>query len=296
MTYGWRRRAARAVALGGVVLAVTAVPSSAATRPTLVRQLTITGDQTGWVAVTLPKAVLGDCAAMFDCRAKAVLKLSGGAFGFSLVYDKDNTSLPVPGAATLRLPQAEGGHIAGLMAGVDPRTGIDSAETRMLPAGPYRLFLLTKGRGSVTVRFPELGGTSLSVKPTRSTPYRAVEVAPSYTGPLAPSAWASGITVDPNGVRSRGYAFQWTYGAIAASSVQGGCLYENGAPPGGHWIPGCPGGQSLIASQLVPERDCCQTGHGIFVGVGEEFSFGQYYVQGGPVTRAGMYFVWLPER
>lgn len=295
MTNGWRRRAARTVVLASVVLAVTAVPSSAATRPTLVRQLTITGDKTGWVAVTLPKAILGDCAAMLDCRAKAALKLTGGAFGFSLVFDKDNTKAPVPGAATLRLPKAEGGHVEGLMVGVDPRTGVDAAETRMLPAGPYRLFLLTKGRGSVSIRFPELGGKSLSVKPTRSTPYRAVEVAPTYTGPVGPSAWASGITVDPDGVHSRGYAFQWTNGAIAAGSVQGGCVYE-GPPPGGQWVPGCPGGQTLMANQLVPERDCCATGHGLFLGGSEEFSFGQYYVQGGPVTSAGMYFVWLPER
>lgn len=285
----------RAVMLALALLAGYAMPSAAATRASLVRQLTISGDRTGWVAVTLPKSILPDCPAITSCAPKAALRFSGGAYGYSLVYENDTASKPVPAAVVLRLPKAQGGSVMGLVSGHDPRTGVNSSDTRRLPAGKYRLFILTNGRGSVTVRFPELGNGSLSTRSTRSTAVKAVEAKPDFVGPLAPSAWASGVTVDPGGVRSRGYSFMWTDGAVAVGSVMAGCVYD-GAPPNGQWVPGCPGGSSLMANQFTPATNCCGTGYGIAIGGSDRFSFGQYYVQGGPVTKAGMYFVWLPER
>lgn len=293
--FGGRRQIGAAVLLAMTLPAASALPSVAATRTSLVRQVTITGDRTGWVAVTLPASILADCPAVPSCVPKAALRLSGGAYGYSLVYENDTASKPVPASVVLRLPKAQGGSIMGLVSGTDPRTGINTSDTRRLPAGRYRLFLLTNGRGSVSVRFPELRIGSLATRPTRSTAVKAVEAKPDLGGPLAPSAWASGVTVDPDGVRSRGYSFAWTDGAVAVGSVMAGCVY-NGAPPNGRWVPGCPGGSSLMANQLTPATNCCGTAYGIAIGGSGRFSFGQYYVQGGPVTSAGMFFVWLPER
>lgn len=291
----WRRQMARAAVCAGLVLAVTAFPSAAAIRPTLTRQVTVTGDRTGWVAVTLPKPIQPTCPQDPACRAKAALRFTGGAFGYALQYENDTAKRPVPNALVVRLPKAQGGDIYTVYTGTDPRNGVNISDTGILPAGRYRLFILTKGRGSVTVRFPELPSGSLSLRPTKSAPMVAEEHTPDYVGPLAPTTWASGITVEPNGRRSHGYSFMWVSGPAAAGSFWAGCVYD-GDPWGGRWIPGCPFGQQLMANQIQPARDCCGTGHGHAVGGGDRFSFGQYYVQNGPITNAGMFFVWLPER
>lgn len=292
---GWRRRMARTAMCAGVLLAVTAVPSAAATRYTLTRQVTLTGDRTGWVAVTLPKSIRADCPALSSCKAKAPLKFTGGAFGYVLQYENDTAKNPVPNALVARLPKAQGGEIHAIYHGTDPRTGANIGDTGILPAGRYRLFILTKGRGSVTVRFPEIASGALSTRPTRSTAMVAEEHQPDYVGGLAPVAWASGVTVEPHGVRSHGYSFMWVNGAVAVGSFWAGCSYA-GDPWGGRWLPGCPFGDQLMANQIQPARDCCGTGHGLVIGGSDRFSFGQYYEQNGPITNAGAFFVWLPER
>lgn len=286
---------ARAAVCAGVLLAVTAMPSVAASPPALTRQVTITGDRTGWVAVTLPKPVQSACPILPACKAKAPVRFTGGAFGYVLQYENDTAKVPVPNALVLRLPKAQGGELYAVFLGTDPRTGASTQETGILPAGRYRLFILTKGRGSVTMRFPEIASGSLSTRPTRSTAMVAEEHKPDYVAGLAPTAWASGITVDPRGVRSHAYAFMWVNGPVAAGSVWAGCGYA-GDPWGGRWTPGCPFGDQLMANQIQPARDCCGTGHGAWYGAMNRFSFGQYYIQNGPITNAGAFFVWLPER
>jgi hypothetical protein len=257
--------------------------------------LTLTGDRTGWVGVELPRAIAAECPGVPSCASKAALRLSGGAFGYFLVYENDTATKPVPSLVVVKLPKAEGGHVIAMAGGTDPRTGADVADTAILPAGRYRLFLLTNGRGTVSVRFPELRSAAVTVRPSRSTGFRAVETAPQYAGPLAPSAWAGGITVPQTGIRSHGYVFDWTDGPAAAGVVGGLCLYE-GDPPAGTWLPGCPNGQALMANQVMPATDCCGTAYGAVVGAGTRFSFGSFYVQNGPVTSAGRFVVWVPDR
>jgi hypothetical protein len=278
-------------------LAATALPGSshAAVRPSLVRQVTVSGDRTGWTSVTLPRAVAAECPGQRTCARKAALRLSGGAFGYFLVYEKDDATQPVPSVVVVRLPKAQGGRVVAIAGGRDPRTGADVAETAVLPAGRYRLFLLTNGRGAVSVRFPELAAGAVSVRAARAAPFRAVETAPQYAGPLAPSAWAGGITVPATGVRSHGYVFDWTRGPAAAGVVGGLCLYH-GAPPADTWLPGCPAGQSLMSNQMAPATECCGTAYGAVVGSGIRFSFGSYFVQNGPVTSAGRFVLWIQDR
>jgi hypothetical protein len=296
MALGGRRRAAGAAALAALALGTAAVPTTAATRAPLAGRLTLSGDRTGWVAVDLPRSISPYCPTDPECAAKAAFHLSGGAFGYALQYEADTASRPPPSAIVLRLPEAQGGRVTAVVSGVDPRNGASSSDTGRLPAGKYRLFLLTNGRGTVSVRFPELAARSLAVRPSRATPYRAAQLAPQYTGPLAPSAWADGITVGPVPERSHAYAFLWTDGPAAAMSLYGGCVYD-GDPPGGRWVPGCPGGRSLMSNQLTPATQCCGTAYAMVVsGVDSRFGFGQYYVQGGPVTAAGMFLVWFPDR
>jgi hypothetical protein len=236
--------------------------------------------------VTLPRPVR---------LAEPHVTFSGGALGYGLTYDNDRTANTSPAVLVGRMPAAQGGEVLTMPTGIDPATGRGVFETRVLPAGRYRLFLLTTGRGSAKVTLPELAPRALSTRPAKATAYRAVEAKPAYTGPLAPSAWASGITVDPHGVPSRAYGFQWTDGPVATSSVQSGCVYT-GRPPNDEWLPGCPFGKSAMSNQLTPATNCCGTGYGAVIGGTAEFSFGQYYVQSGPVLKAGMFFVWLPDR
>jgi hypothetical protein len=297
LTMALRWRGTCAAALAVLALSTAVVPSTAAACASLARRLTLTGDRTGWVAVDLPRSINPYCPSDPGCAAKAALRLSDGAFGYALQYEADTATRPAPSAVVLRLPKAQGGRVVAVVSGTDPRTGSDSSETGRLPAGRYRLFLLTNGRGAVSVQFPELAGKTLAVRPGRSTAYRAAEISPDYAGPLAPSAWASGITVQSVPERSHGYAFLWTDGPAAATSLYGGCVYDGGEPPQGRWVPGCPGGQSLMANQLMPATNCCGTAYAMVVsGGGTRFSFGQYYVQGGPVTKAGMFIVWFPDR
>ena len=293
-TFG-RSTAALAAMVACVAVGVMPGPSVAAARTSLVRQLTLTGDKTGWVAVDLPRAIAAECPGTPGCAAKAAFKVSGGAFGYFLIYENDTATRPVPSLVVVKLPKAEGGHVVAMAGGTDPRTGASIADSAVLPAGRYRLFLLTKGRGTVSVRFPELKAAAVTVRPTRSTDYRAVESAPTYAGPLAPSAWAGGITIPATGVRSHGYVFDWTHGPAAAGVVGALCLYR-GDPPAGTWVPGCPAGESLVASQTTPATECCGTAYGGVVGAGDRFSFGSYYVQNGPVTAAGRFIVWVPDR
>jgi hypothetical protein len=295
MTAFGRLATAGAVVLAAAGLGATPAPAVAVARTSLVQQLTLTGDRTGWVGVDLPRAIVAECPGTAACAAKAALRFSGGAFGYALVYDDDAAAKAVPTVAVIRMPKSEGGRVIAMANGTDPRTGANTFDTGLLPAGRYRLFLLTNGRGGVTVRFPELRSGALTARPTRSTAYRAVETAPQYTGSLAPSAWAGGITIPETGYRSHGYAFDWTDGPVAAASVSSLCVYA-GDPPQGIWAPGCPGGESVMANQLSPATGCCGTTYGSVVGGGARFSYGSYYAQAGPVSKAGRFLVWFPER
>lgn len=287
--------ASLAAVVAAASVAALPAPSDAVARPTLVRQLTLTGDRTAYLPVTLPKPVQAECSSDTSCAPKAQFRVSGGAIGLFLVYENDVAAKPVPSLIVARMPKSEGGRVIAMGGGTDPRTGAEVSETGMLPAGRYRLFLLTNGRGSVSVRFPELAPGSRALRPAKTAAFRAVEAAPTYVGPLAPSAWAGGITVPATGIRSHGYVFEWTEGPAAAGVYGGLCSYA-GDPPGGVWVPGCPGGNSLLSNHVMPSTDCCGTSYGAVVGTGDRFSFGSYYVQNGPVTSAGRFIVWISDR
>ncbi|HVF05184.1 MAG TPA: hypothetical protein VNA20_10110 [Frankiaceae bacterium] len=284
-----------ALALAALAAGSLPATSHAAARPPLVRQVSLTGDRTGWTPVSLPRPVAAECAGQPTCAAKAALRLSGGAFGYFLVYENDRALKPAPSVVVVRMPKAQGGQVIAIAGGTDPRTGSNVADTGVLPPGPYRMFLLTNGSGAMSVRFPELAAARVSLRTRHASTYRAVETAPTYVGPLAPSAWAGGITVPETGIRSHGYVFEWTKGPAAAGVVSALCLY-NGAPPADTWLPGCPNGDSLMSNQLMPGTECCGTAYGAVVGAGTRFSFGSYYVQNGPVTSAGRFVVWVSDR
>lgn len=295
MTTFGRLRALTAAALAALAAGSLPATSHAAARPSLGRQVSLAGDRTGWTPVSLPRPITAECPGQPSCAGGAALRLAGGAFGYFLVLEDDRARKPVPSVVVVRLPKAQGGQVMAIAGGTDPRTGASVADTGILPPGRYRMFLLTNGRGSLSVRFPELAAATVSLRSRYAISYRAVETAPTYVGPLAPSAWAGGITIPETGVRSHGYVFEWTKGPAAAGVVGALCLYD-GAPPADTWLPGCPNGNSLMSNQVMPATECCGTAYGAVVGSGTRFSFGSYYVQNGPVTSAGRFVVWVPDR
>jgi hypothetical protein len=196
-------------------------------------------------------------------------------------------------AVVVRLPASEGGRVYVTINGEDPRTGVDSFDTSTLPAGTYRLYLLTKGRGSVSVRFPELAPGRRQLGITHAATVRASQQAPTALAGIYPSDWAAGIAV-PSGPRAFwAFAYDWqrSMGSVSAAGQAGMCVYPH-PPASGHYLSECAEGSAVATGWFSPIA-CCGTGYGSFyIGRGD-FAFGTYYTQAAAITDAGAFYLAL---
>lgn len=173
--------------LAGAVLAL-AVPQAGAAKaaaPTaavqkaavLTQTVTVSGTQAGYVPVTVTKAMrLGN---PFATRYRSAVTVTGGgkAAGFALIQDglKGPVLLGGRSAAYTPFVRANGIPVNNLNFGAD-----DGAEYA-IPAGTYRLYLITGGKPTtVTLRF--LGGTGSS-RLTPTTKVKSVAQQVDLTSP-----------------------------------------------------------------------------------------------------------------
>lgn len=182
------------VALAALLLAFLAPPATAAgptapKTPALTGTVTISGAKTGYVPVTIARdARLGD---PFHVSRRDSVKIEGGGrmAGFALVQDGRQGPVIVGGRSEFTVPyaQRQGEFIYDALNG--PPQGDDSY---LLPAGSYRLYLLTDGKPTkVTLRFGGLRGQSALTPKVRTT--GTVQGGP-------PS-----LTTGSTGVQSRGF-------------------------------------------------------------------------------------------
>jgi hypothetical protein len=132
--------------------------------------VTITGTETGFVPVTVPKDMsLGD---PFITRYRAAVTVTGGgpAAGFALVEDDLQGAVLVGGRSEAYEPYVErhGIPVSGLLG--TPRPDAKPYDgTYAIPAGSYRLYLVTGGKPTtVTLRFIGASGVSRLTPTNRS--------------------------------------------------------------------------------------------------------------------------------
>ncbi|HEX8004614.1 MAG TPA: hypothetical protein VF519_18160 [Mycobacteriales bacterium] len=289
MTYGPGVVRTRALVAAAVATAALLPGAAGAVTPGSVMSgtVTVSGRGAGYVPVTLPRAV--------DFRAdggrelmRPTVRLTGGAYGWLLV-----TTVGDRGgyAGAVRMPAAQGGTAVFRLDGSDPRTGQSLFLTSTLRAGGYRLYLLSNGPGTATLRLPGLRGASRTAVTRSARPATTTSLAPVVNGASAP-AFASGVTFDSD-VPALVLSFDWLYTATQAAAQFGSCRYA-GAPPGGQWAPGCPGADVAMSNAVGVFTGCCGVGTASWLFAPGRWSFGHFYDVAGVVQRGGDFYVVLP--
>lgn len=150
--------------LAGALAASGAVPAAAAPedRALLTGTVTITGTQTGFVPVTVPKDMsLGD---PFITKYRTAVTVTGGgaAAGFALIEDDLEGAVLVGGRSPAYEPYVKkhGIPVSGLLGKARPDAKPFDG-TYAVPPGSYRLYLVTGGEPTtVTLRFIGASGSS----------------------------------------------------------------------------------------------------------------------------------------
>lgn len=264
----------------GVEAATPALP--------LAGQVTVSGRTAGYVPVTLPYAVdfRADGGREFE-RPSATF--TGGAYGWLLLTAKSERGWGFAGAT--RVPSALGGSTEFRIDGTDPRSGERLANTATLPAGTYRLYLLTSGPGGVTFRLPGLRGTTALGVTTRAAATATTLVAPTVNG-VAPNAYANGVTFGGD-TPTLALSYHYFRSTAQAAAQFGWCTYRDG-PPAGQWVPGCPGADIALVGAYGAAVGCCGIGTGGGLFDRGRWGYGRFYLAAGAVEHAVDHFVVVP--
>jgi hypothetical protein len=297
----WRRCALGALVLvAGLRLPATAAPVS------LAGTTVVTGSRTGSMLVRLPRAVdvtMNDFTTFSpQGRMTAVVLKKTGAWDAPYVSVTHAGYCGAPGCAAT-FPRGGGG--AYIWA-----PGSSNGTSGRLPAGTYRLYLVTDG-GPATFTF-RLKGLSGSRRLTPREPARAAVVAPKPTmaEPAAsPATFAGGSARKVPSTGGLNATVVWkevpTFGVPSAT---GSCEYAGKAKAGvatpAFQAP-CDGGRGDVPPWLTPTHDTGQAttpvGPGRFVTgfstgyllPGGEYAIGGYHNTPGPVTAAYVHQLWL---
>lgn len=184
------RRVWIGVALGGLLLlampaqrvALAQPPKVSAKPAVLTETVTISGSQAGYVPVTVAKDMkLGD---PFAAKYRGVVTVTGGgdAAGFALVQDGLKGQVLLAGRSEAYAPFVEKFGVPVNSLNPDLADGAEFT----IPAGDYRLYLITGGKPtSVTIKF--LGGSGSSrLAPTTKVEsvVQQVDLASPVSGPV----------------------------------------------------------------------------------------------------------------
>lgn len=299
----------RALVVSALLLAGLLAPaarSEVAPVARLAGTVVLSGSQDAWVPVVVPRtARLGD---PFITRSRSAVTLSGdGALtGFALVAE-DQEGTRIVGASTSATRQLVARHGAFVM-DLDPDGRRSPAGEFVVPAGRYRLHLLTSGRPTtVTLRFAGLDG-SARLSPVRRSG-AVVQAGPMR--PTTPLSWSAG-----GAVRVRAPFLQFEVSAVRVAahteSVSRNCLYLGRRPSGPDpYGPACAsvgdGGRVALGSGFVFVHSAEFVGDGTFVQYGglsatappdqvleTDVAAGFSFTGGAVVTAADHAQVWLP--
>lgn len=283
-----RRVRILAVVFAAVAAVLPRVADAAAPAPALTGTVTVSGRGSGYVAVTLPRAV--------DFRAdkareltRPTVRFTGGAYGWLLTTAAGPNGRGYAGVT--KLPAALGGSTVFRMDGKDPRTGQHLFETSTLRPGSYRLYLLTNGPGGVTFRLPGLAGAS-SVVTRSGVAATATTLGVPMTAGVGPSAHANGVTFGGR-TPTLALSFHYVRTTAQAAAQYGWCTYSDG-PPGGQWLPGCPGADVALIGAYGVAQGCCGLGTGGGFFVPGTWGYGRFYDTVGVVEQAADFFVVVP--
>lgn len=298
------RRGTAAAIIVAAQAALVAIPAHGAAIPVVTGTTVLSGSRNGSIAVRLPRAV------RFDVYQHVEIAAHGRLTGFAL---KKDGAWDAPSAHAIKsgfcgspgcTPVWPRSHV-GMLVSPDS-TGFSGT----LPAGTYRLFLLTDGAPvRVTLQFAGLRGRS-SLTPR--SPVRAAVVAPKPT--IAEPTWAplvfaggSHWHVGPRGGLNLTVAWK-VQPAPEEPSAVGACLYS-GRPPAGAVPPfqaPCANGSGGLPPYVARNHadgsaPPTALGPGRYISFIEaggvyspgSFSQGAYHNTAGPVTSAHLHQVWL---
>jgi hypothetical protein len=231
------------------LLAAGAPVAAAPAAPALARTTTIRGTRTAYVDVRLPRAAT--VRTPFGPSPDIAVSGAGRFVGVALVGTEARTR-----QTTLfggRLPDAAGTRFL-LPIAPYPAVGGGSFEvfktygdTATLPAGKYRLYLLTDGRPvTVTLRLAGLAGTA-ALAPRRPAPYQLAFPAarPAGGNGLTTNVYSAGATFDPPSAALLFHAL-WVDTSAHVAGQYFLCHREGpgGIEPLDHG-PGCPEAQQM---------------------------------------------------
>ena len=302
-----RRPQRRAAGLASLVcLSAAALPalgdSSGRVDPStpLTSTVTVKANRTSYAIVFLPRAVQG------PHRATSLVKSwRGHASAVVLAPDRSDVfdpESPPPALVVPNLPGRTADPHPYMFIGQDPRHHASAMAYRWLPAGRYRLYIVTDGPTSVTLQLPGLSAGLTNVRPEIPGHARAISTYQSATLGTLPPAVSFGATGRLTSGKGLVWNVQWMHVPARVADAAGGCFYSGAPPsPAVYEVPSCAlaGSGSNAAPDIVaeyigyipPPNYLTETeGYGYPRGlVGNQ----TYVAAAGPIQSEGAELLWL---
>lgn len=213
----------------------------------LTRTVTVSADRTSYAIVNLPRAVQGK-----EEFPRLVRSWRGGAEVVVLapdrpdVFDLDN---PPPALVVPNLPGRLINPHPYFFIGLDPRHNEPNAFYHWLPPGRYRLYLVMKGAGQVTMELPGLPWGRTHV--VAATPGKARAVGTQRVGTTAtlPPSFSYGASGRLTSSKALVWSTVWLNSAPRIADASGSCLYYPPPhSPAVYGVPACPAGSAGTAT------------------------------------------------
>jgi hypothetical protein len=228
----------------GLGFLAPATRAAAPARVALAGTTVISGTRTASIAVRLPRpATIKDPLFADGAAGDLSITTSGRFAGFVLVQER-------PGAAEQAV--VVGGNVpdgAGRLNFVYPASGFIGGAAWRLPAGDYRLYLVTERAARLTLRLHGLTGTARLAPKTAA---RATLLFPEASLDSEPARATYAVGADTKLTGSRALFFSTMYVGYAAhvDTVYSNCFYY-GKPSGpSPYLPGCPSPEERVITPV----------------------------------------------
>lgn len=245
-----RKRLVVAVAaamLSGPTLGSAGGSAAAAAGPVVKGDTTLTARRTSVVAVTLPRPARIDLHGFLsdDVTSKGRGRVFGAVFvrageGSVLLGSLTFSRCDSPGCLPARPFRQEQMVFASGAKRLTPET-VPQA-TFEIPAGRYYAHIFTDG-APVSVRF-RLAGLTGRTTITATAPHTAVVKEAEPTLPDIGAVYSAGASAPARGPLTLMAHVITQRSQPHIEHIENTCYYHDSTPPGGHVLPGCPGGSS----------------------------------------------------
>lgn len=255
-----RALAALASALVIAVPAASSATTGAGTAPppvALAGETTVVGDRSASVRVRVPRPAKILNPFGFPNQPVPLTSNGRGPTGFALVSDKPN------GLVLIGSTAPPGTELTAAVMRV--RGPVGSHDGHVVPAGNYRLYLITEHRSArLRLRLHGLAGKR-TVSPRTPTQGVFETPEPVLSGPPSKSVYTAGETTNVLGTHKARLTLAVARHQIHTETVHSYCGYK-GRPAGpAPYLPGCPGGLSrTFAPAIVSHETADGLTHGMF--------------------------------